>query len=93
MLYFIFNNYCLDWIKTLYTSMYLIIFVRKLRWQLHFPVILKKTAKIYIFFYDDDFFYSQQNSAADLSMLVLEVLEKSETKVEEEILGAFSMCS
>lgn len=29
----------------------------------------------------------QQNSAADLSMLVLEVLEKSETKVEEEILG------
>lgn len=58
-----------------------------------FPSYLKKTAKIYIFFYDDDFFYSQQNSAADLSMLVLEVLEKSETKVEEEILGAFSMCS
>lgn len=29
----------------------------------------------------------QQNSAADLSMLVLEVLEKSETKVEDEILG------
>lgn len=32
-------------------------------------------------------FHLQQNSAADLSMLVLEVLEKSETKVEEEILG------
>lgn len=29
----------------------------------------------------------QQNSAADLSMLVLEVLEKSEAKVEDEILG------
>lgn len=29
----------------------------------------------------------QQNSAADLSMLVLEVLEKSDTKVEDEILG------
>lgn len=32
-------------------------------------------------------FHLQQNSAADLSMLVLEVLEKSETKVEDEILG------
>uniref|UniRef100_A0A669CIH8 Golgi to ER traffic protein 4 homolog n=2 Tax=Oreochromis TaxID=8139 RepID=A0A669CIH8_ORENI len=32
------------------------------------------------------FSYNQQNSAADLSMLVLEVLEKSETKVEDEIL-------
>lgn len=32
-------------------------------------------------------FRLQQNSAADLSMLVLEVLEKSETKVEDEILG------
>lgn len=29
----------------------------------------------------------QQNSAADLSMLVLEVLEKSKGKVEDEILG------
>lgn len=29
----------------------------------------------------------QQNSAADLSMLVLEALEKSEAKVEEDILG------
>ncbi|KAG8008994.1 Golgi to ER traffic protein 4-like protein [Nibea albiflora] len=33
------------------------------------------------------FSYNQQNSAADLSMLVLEVLEKSETKVEDEILA------
>ncbi|MED6237771.1 Golgi to ER traffic protein 4 [Ataeniobius toweri] len=33
------------------------------------------------------FSYNQQNSAADLSMLVLEVLEKSDTKVEDEILG------
>lgn len=33
---------------------------------------------------------SQQNSAADLSMLVLEALEKSEAKVEEEILGKSS---
>lgn len=33
----------------------------------------------------------QQNSAADLSMLVLEVLEKSETKVEEEILGEYQL--
>uniref|UniRef100_A0A8C9T2X6 Golgi to ER traffic protein 4 homolog n=1 Tax=Scleropages formosus TaxID=113540 RepID=A0A8C9T2X6_SCLFO len=32
------------------------------------------------------FSYNQQNSAADLSMLVLESLEKSETKVTEEIL-------
>ncbi|MCJ8738079.1 hypothetical protein PDJAM_G00031500 [Pangasius djambal] len=32
------------------------------------------------------FSYNQQNSAADLSMLVLEALEKSEAKVEEEIL-------
>lgn len=32
-------------------------------------------------------FNPQQNSAADLSMLVLEVLEKSEAKVEDEILG------
>uniref|UniRef100_A0A4W4H8T2 Golgi to ER traffic protein 4 homolog n=2 Tax=Electrophorus electricus TaxID=8005 RepID=A0A4W4H8T2_ELEEL len=32
------------------------------------------------------FSYNQQNSAADLSMLVLEVLEKSEAKVEEDIL-------
>ena len=31
----------------------------------------------------------QQNSAADLSMLVLEVLEKSDTKVEDEILGGW----
>lgn len=30
---------------------------------------------------------NQQNSAADLSMLVLEVLEKSKGKVEDEILG------
>ncbi|XP_044035479.1 Golgi to ER traffic protein 4 homolog isoform X3 [Siniperca chuatsi] len=33
------------------------------------------------------FSYNQQNSAADLSMLVLEVLEKSEAKVEDEILA------
>lgn len=39
-----------------------------------------------------DDFHLQQNSAADLSMLVLEVLEKSETKVEEEILGEFFIC-
>ncbi|XP_061912131.1 Golgi to ER traffic protein 4 homolog isoform X1 [Entelurus aequoreus] len=32
------------------------------------------------------FSYNQQNSAADLSMLVLEVMEKSETKVEDGIL-------
>uniref|UniRef100_A0A1A8B8C9 Golgi to ER traffic protein 4 homolog n=2 Tax=Nothobranchius TaxID=28779 RepID=A0A1A8B8C9_NOTFU len=32
------------------------------------------------------FSYNQQNSAADLSMLVLEVLEKSDTKVEDEML-------
>uniref|UniRef100_A0A8C6SLF5 Golgi to ER traffic protein 4 homolog n=1 Tax=Neogobius melanostomus TaxID=47308 RepID=A0A8C6SLF5_9GOBI len=32
------------------------------------------------------FSYNQQNSAADLSMLVLEVLEKSESKVEDDIL-------
>ncbi|KAI4871922.1 hypothetical protein NFI96_021138 [Prochilodus magdalenae] len=32
------------------------------------------------------FSYNQQNSAADLSMLVLETLEKSEAKVEEDIL-------
>ena len=31
--------------------------------------------------------HSQQNSAADLSMLVLESLEKSEAKVEDEDLG------
>ena len=29
----------------------------------------------------------QQNSAADLSMLVLESLEKSEAKVEDDVLG------
>ncbi|KAA8581189.1 hypothetical protein FQN60_002770 [Etheostoma spectabile] len=32
------------------------------------------------------FSYNQQNSAADLSMLVLEVFEKSETKVDDEVL-------
>lgn len=32
------------------------------------------------------FSYNQQNSAADLSMLVLEVLEKSESKVEDDFL-------
>ena len=31
--------------------------------------------------------FLQQNSAADLSMLVLEVFEKSEVKVEDELLG------
>uniref|UniRef100_A0AAQ4P7J0 Golgi to ER traffic protein 4 homolog n=1 Tax=Gasterosteus aculeatus aculeatus TaxID=481459 RepID=A0AAQ4P7J0_GASAC len=36
------------------------------------------------------FSYNQQNSAADLSMLVLEVLEKSETKVEDEILESLA---
>ena len=36
-------------------------------------------------------FHLQQNSAADLSMLVLEVLEKSETKVEDEILGEWQL--
>ncbi|XP_026874443.1 Golgi to ER traffic protein 4 homolog isoform X1 [Electrophorus electricus] len=37
------------------------------------------------------FSYNQQNSAADLSMLVLEVLEKSEAKVEEDILESVSL--
>ncbi|KAF4073352.1 hypothetical protein AMELA_G00257870 [Ameiurus melas] len=32
------------------------------------------------------FSYNQQNSAADLSMLVLEALEKSEADVEEDVL-------
>ncbi|XP_056286176.1 Golgi to ER traffic protein 4 homolog isoform X3 [Pseudoliparis swirei] len=36
------------------------------------------------------FSYNQQNSAADLSMLVLEVLEKSETKVEDGILESLA---
>lgn len=36
-------------------------------------------------------FHPQQNSAADLSMLVLEVLEKSEAKVEDEILGEWQL--
>lgn len=35
-------------------------------------------------------FHQQQNSAADLSMLVLETLEKSEAQVEEDILGKFA---
>lgn len=42
---------------------------------------------IFFFFLHLLCFGLQQNSAADLSMLVLEVLEKSETKVEDEILG------
>ncbi|KAG8557996.1 hypothetical protein GDO81_016808 [Engystomops pustulosus] len=33
------------------------------------------------------FSHGQQNSAADLSMLVLESLEKSEAKVTDELLG------
>ncbi len=34
-------------------------------------------------------FSKQQNSAADLSMLVLESLEKSGAKVDDETLGEF----
>lgn len=49
-------------------------------------VELWKNRLMSIFVVDCDF-HLQQNSAADLSMLVLEVLEKSETKVEDEILG------
>lgn len=35
------------------------------------------------------FVFKQQNSAADLSMLVLESLEKSEDKVDDDTLGEF----
>lgn len=34
--------------------------------------------------------FKQQNSAADLSMLVLESLEKSEEKVDDDTLGEFN---
>ncbi|KAM9125066.1 Golgi to ER traffic protein 4 homolog isoform 1-T1 [Pangshura tecta] len=37
------------------------------------------------------FSHNQQNSAADLSMLVLESLEKSDAKVTDELLGATSI--